>query len=244
MAYNAVVEKIVDVAPGIKEFTVAYNDREPDFTAGQFCVLGLEDENGKLINRAYSISSAPKEGKMSFYIVLVEGGQLTPRLFALKEGDDIFMGPKCAGHMTIEKAKEAKRFIFVASGTGIASFRSLIIEHEDFFKNKKIALLHGVRKSCDLGYKDEMNERMKKYPESFHYFPVVSRAEEGEKWNGLNGRVNMVAENGLIQKAWGEELTPEHTHVYFCGNPKMVEDMSKFFEEKGFAKETLHKEAY
>ena len=104
MQYNAIVKNIKDITPEIKLFFVTFKDGHKfEFKAGQFAVLALPDDvnnlDGEWHRRAYSITSAPSQDEVEFYIVLVKDGRLTPRLFNLKPGDEIFMGEKPAGLM-------------------------------------------------------------------------------------------------------------------------------------------------
>ena len=59
------------------------------FKPGQYCTIGSEG-----IERAYSIASAPHEGRIELFIELVpyeEGGHLTPLLYEMKPGDSFFV---------------------------------------------------------------------------------------------------------------------------------------------------------
>src|ERR1700675_4170877 len=55
-----------------------------EFRAGQYATLGVEQE-GKRIERAYSIVSSPYEEWLEFFVVLVPLGGLTPPLFQTKQ---------------------------------------------------------------------------------------------------------------------------------------------------------------
>src|SRR5262245_2694122 len=85
-------------------------------------------EELKLIRRAYSISCPilDDNGKLldlaetdwlEFYIVLVRQSEkgppaLTPRLFALKEGDRLFLGEKIAGHYNLDTVQPDDTVLF------------------------------------------------------------------------------------------------------------------------------------
>ena len=58
------------------------------FTAGQFAKLGL-DVDGERVQRAYSYVNAPSNPDLEFYLVTVPEGKLSPRLAALKPGDEV-----------------------------------------------------------------------------------------------------------------------------------------------------------
>ncbi|MCY0725462.1 FAD-binding oxidoreductase, partial [Klebsiella pneumoniae] len=58
------------------------------FKAGQFAKLGL-DVDGERVQRAYSYVNAPDNPDLEFYLVTVPDGKLSPRLAALKPGDEV-----------------------------------------------------------------------------------------------------------------------------------------------------------
>src|SRR5437879_7225857 len=54
------------------------------FLAGQYATLGVE-QNGKRIERAYSIVSSPYEDGLEIFLELVHHGELTTLLYHLKQ---------------------------------------------------------------------------------------------------------------------------------------------------------------
>src|SRR6266853_3247740 len=60
------------------------------FKPGQYATLGVQTE-AKRIERAYSIVSSPLETGLEFFFELVPQGELTPKLYALKPGDEVLM---------------------------------------------------------------------------------------------------------------------------------------------------------
>ena len=60
------------------------------YEAGQYLTLGLL-EGGKLVERPYSAASAPEEGELEFFIELVPGGKLTPHLYDVPVGGEVFV---------------------------------------------------------------------------------------------------------------------------------------------------------
>ncbi len=247
MQYNAVVKNIKDITPEIKLFFISFKDGHKfEFKAGQFAVLALPDDannlDGEWHRRAYSITSAPSQDEVEFYIVLVKDGRLTPRLFNLKPGDEIFMGEKPAGLMNFNGVEEDANLLFISTGTGIAPFVSMIREHKDEILNGKrqVALIHGARHTYELGFKGELEELQKKSP-YFHYYPIVSRADQevGMEWNGYKGHAQNLITNGTVEKDFGVKIKPEDFHVFLCGNPKMVDECVEIFTNKGFTRHTL-----
>src|SRR5258708_12709269 len=71
-----------------------------EFRAGQYATLGVE-QNGRRIERAYSIVSSPYEDALEFFFELVPHGELTPHLYNLKQGDTLLCRKIAKGRFTL-----------------------------------------------------------------------------------------------------------------------------------------------
>lgn len=255
---DAVVTHIMQVSPSMKIFRVAPDGWQlKEFKAGQFVSLGLpgsaarvegadpdrdEVEPDKLIKRVYSIASSSKnEEYIEFYITLVRSGALTPRLFALNIGDKIDLGKKPVGMFTLDAVPEDQNIVLVATGTGVAPYMSMLRSDALGTRTGKIAVLHGAANSWDLGYSSEL-VLLESLSNKLKYIPTILEPErEAAKWNGQTKFVQDIWTDKLIDKAFGSELKPENTHIFLCGNPKMVEAMNDVLGKEGF-KEHKRKE--
>jgi len=250
---NATVLQRVEISPGLIVLRVAPNGWElAAFTAGQFGVLGLprsaprdglaevEDENEdpptKLIKRAYSIASSSVGSEyLEFYISLVPSGALTPRLFALRPGENLWLGPKVSGLFTLDQVPAEKHVILVSTGTGLAPYVSMLRSHLVCGEERRFAVLHGARHSWELGYRSELLMLNRMCP-NFAYIPTISRpADEPMPWGGETGYIQELWGRDLVSKAWGFAPTADNTHVFLCGNPKMVESMVEDLSAQGYA---------
>lgn len=255
--YNArLVEKeLIHETLGI--FRIAYEDGEPkDFEPGQFTNLALLPppeviaadaalaEQGerrrpariKLVRRAYSIASPPSEKHwLEFYIVAVDEGALTPRVFDIEIGDRLFMDPKIKGHFTITNVPDGKNLVTVATGTGLAPFLSMYHQYKDTpGRFNQFVFIHGVRVEEDLGYKDMLESLAKQDPRVV-YLPAVSRAPDGSAYAGYRGRVTTMFSDGTYEQATGRPLDAEQDHIFLCGNPAMIDQLEKeLVERDGF----------
>nr|AAA24189.1 mvrA protein [Escherichia coli] len=77
------------------------------FTAGQFTKLGLEID-GERVQRAYSYVNSPDNPDLEFYLVTVPDGKLSPRLAALKPGDEVQVVSD-AGFFVLDEVPHCKR---------------------------------------------------------------------------------------------------------------------------------------
>ncbi|MCJ7641974.1 MAG: ferredoxin--NADP reductase [Desulfobacterales bacterium] len=240
----------------------------PDYLPGQITSLGLfgsasrcplaEPEKlpadpGKLIKRAYSIASSPVNREfLEFYVALVPGGTLTPRLFNLKIGDHIWLSQKALGKFTFDDSRVPKgtNVVLVGTSSGLAPFVSMLSTYLRFPAQRRVALIHGVRHSWDLGYRSILMA-MEHLRTNLTYLPVISRPnEEPVPWKGATGHVQDVWKSGAIEKAWGSRPGPENTHVFMCGSPRMSESMIAILVQEKFKEDTknepgqIHVEKY
>ena len=87
--HRARIIQRVDIAPELWIIRVQL-DHEFKFAPGQYATLGLQGL-GKLWERPYSIVSSPYESELEFFFELVPPGDLTPLLYKLQPGQDLFM---------------------------------------------------------------------------------------------------------------------------------------------------------
>jgi ferredoxin--NADP+ reductase len=264
---NAILAQRLEVAPGLAIFRVVPDGWElPEFVPGQFAVLGLPAEApriagadpedpppkpGTLIRRAYSIASSSRQKEyLEFYLALVRSGALTPRLFALSPGNKLWLGKKFSGLFTLSEVPPAANLVMLATGTGIAPYMSMLRTHLAEDAQRRTAVIHGARHASDLGYRNEL-EALERQFSHFAYIPVISRPQEERlPWGGEVGYVQDVWRRGVVAARWGFPPSPQHTHVFLCGNPGMVEAMLALLAAEGYQEHTaktpgqVHTEKY
>lgn len=217
----------------------------PPFTPGQYAELALpapdqeypqaDSKPQKLIRRSYSIGSPPSiRDYIELYIVLVPGGALTPELWELKENDRLWMGPKIKGKFTLDEIPPAKDLIMVSTGTGLAPYRSMLLEYSGQNRWRRLVIIHGTRYARDLGYREEF-EPLDKARADFLYLPIVTREAEDSTWKGARGRVTTLFESKVaFEKHLGFPLDPGKCHVLLCGNPAMIDSVQALLEQQDF----------
>jgi ferredoxin--NADP+ reductase len=264
--YNATLTQRIDINPALAILRVVPDAGVPRFVPGQYAVLGLTKDEprvpeaepedvaaadaGKLIRRAYSVSSSSRQGEFfEFYVMLVPSGELTPRLFALREGARLWTGPKVVGMFTLDKIAPEKSLLLVATGTGLAPYMSMIRTELTANISRRFILVHGARLSSDLGYRSEL-EALSRQWDHVAYLPAITRPCKDPTWTGHSGRLQQLVEQGALDDAAEEHIIPERFDVFLCGNPGMIESVGALMAKRGFVKGTkrdpgtLHIEEY
>jgi ferredoxin--NADP+ reductase len=248
--YNATVASLKIVHPELMVIRVRPDFPVPPHKAGQYSTLGLgfwetratdcqpeepkPGDHQKLIRRAYSIScsilgddgyffDATRSDWIEFYIVLVRWADkappaLTPRIFNLKEGDRLFLGEKITGHFTLDPVKATDSVVFLSTGTGEAPHNYMLWDLLRRGHPGKILAACCVRYKPDLGYFAIHEELMRRYP-NYKYLALTTREAQN-----VNHKVYIqdLITSGQLEDRLGAPLDPARTHVFLCGNPKMI----------------------
>jgi CDP-4-dehydro-6-deoxyglucose reductase len=217
-----------EIAPHTRHFEFETLDWKAAFVPGQFlsvtAKIGVDD-----ITRAYSIVSPPDGNRFALCANLVQEGYLSPFLFALNRGDEIdFKGPY--GAFILRPVSDS---LFVATGTGIAPFRSMLMTHLGTHPERSFTLIFGVRHEQGLLYHDELSALAERYP-NFRYVPTLTRPPE--HWTGLAGRVQQPTLEALGDR--------RDVDVYICGLREMVDDVRLKLKEIGLDRKQIIYERY
>ncbi|MCK6524063.1 ferredoxin--NADP reductase, partial [Myxococcota bacterium] len=203
-----------------------------EFNAGQFLRLGVDLGEREPLSRPYSVASAPGE-PLEFFIVRVEGGALTPRLFDLPLGAELKVHPRAGGVFTLGMVPDAETLWFISTGTGLAPFVSMLRQGEPFARFERVVVVQCVRQPDQLCYLDELSALAAARPGRLTQVNLATRAPAE---NTLFCRITQAFEDGRLEQAAEASLTPERAQVMLCGNPEMVADMQTLLGERGMRK--------
>jgi ferredoxin--NADP+ reductase len=160
---------------------------------------------------------------LEFYIVLVRENldgrvpALTPRLFTLQEGDRIQIGERITGHYTLDPVKPGDTVIFLGTGTGEAPHNYMTWELLARGHQGQILNACCVRYLRDLGYLETHHALMEQFP-NYKYLSLATREPGATRKVYIQDLIT----SGEMEEALGCPLDPAKTHVYLCGNPKMI----------------------
>jgi ferredoxin-NADP reductase len=209
-----------------------------DFLPGQFISV-REPRGDKFVTRAYSIASPPRgNNTLDLCLNRVDEGFMSNFLCDREVGEVArFHGP----HGLFVIKPEVQDMIFVATGTGVAPFRSMA-QHL-FGKDgsglqrhngRQVWLIYGTRYPEDVYYQQEFEQLAAEHP-NFHYIATLSRAKED--WTGGRGYVQ-----DHLRQIVGQRT---NMHAYICGLNEMVSAVrSLLIEECGWEKKRVIYERY
>ena len=202
-----------------------------EFKAGQFVQIFVPQKDGKPRRTSYSVASPPQiTNCFELCVTKVEGGRSSTYLHTLKKGDKVtVMGP--LGRFTLPPTP-SRDIVFIATGSGIAPFRSMIgnLFSQNF--DKTIYLLFGNRYDDDIIYKDEWDKWASEKP-NFKLFLTLSRPE---KWKGPKGYVGDKIEEFVP--------SPKDKDFYICGLSNMINAVVDKLKSLGVPESQIHFEKY
>ncbi len=134
------------------------------FRSGEFVMIGLMDDNGRPLLRAYSIASPSWDEELEFYSIKVPDGPLTSRLQHIEVGDQIILRPKPVGTLVLDALLPGEHLWFLATGTGLAPFASLMRDPETYEKFEQVIMMHTCRTVEELEYGRRLVEGLKNDP--------------------------------------------------------------------------------
>jgi CDP-4-dehydro-6-deoxyglucose reductase len=249
--------------PSLVSITVE-TDEPVEFAAGQYLSIRFHETS-----RVYSVASSPNREDLEFCIRRVPNGELTPELSVeLEEGDEVTLrGPY--GELLLEEPSE-RDLVFLATGTGVAPFRSMIeyVFEEGFDEHqgepRDVWLFLGGGWVDSLPY-HEVFQDLADDTSNFHYVPTVSREQYLGEWDGETAYVQHALATYLDPDVVDEEslpseftqflresptypidarLDPSQMEVYACGLTAMVQGLVDAAERIGVPPEHTQFEGF
>lgn len=207
--------------------------------------------DGEEITRAYSIASPPMDNnRFALCLNRVQDGFMSNFLCEMKEGSEI----TCQGPFGDFILRPPLRdTIFIATGTGIAPFRSMLhwlfgsdaesakdgrgrpssIDAQSRHQGKQLSLMFGNRTEKDIYYHDEFLHLAQEHA-NFHYLPTLSRG--APEWTGLRGYVQ--------EHVPAIAQVRTDMHAYICGLDKMVKANRDLLKGMGWDRKAILYEKY
>ncbi|MBZ0128346.1 MAG: ferredoxin--NADP reductase [Rhodobacteraceae bacterium] len=206
------------------------------FRSGEFVMIGLPGENGKPLLRAYSIASPSWDDELEFYSIKVPDGPLTSRLQHIQPGDQIILRPKPVGTLVHDALLPGRRVWFLATGTGIAPFASLMRDPETYEKFESVVMMHTCRDMAELDYGRALVDSLEADPligemvaGKLIYYPTTTRQP------GV--RMGRITDNLITGKVFEDlQIAPmnrDNDRAMICGSLAFNIDVNAVLESFG-----------
>ena len=209
--------------------TIAGDDiAKLSFLPGQYANLQVP---GTDAHRAYSFSSMPRDGEVSFLIRNVPGGLMSGYLTgSAKAGDEIVMnGPKGSFYLR----DIVRPVLMLAGGTGLAPFTAMLDKIVAAGGSPfPVHLIYGVNNDTDLVDINKLEAFAQALP-NFSYALVVVDPNSAQPKKGY---VTNHLEDG--------QLNAGEVDIYLCGPPPMVEAVNQYLRDKGVKPASFHYEKF
>jgi len=190
------------------------------FSAGEFTMVGIENLEQVIPKRAYSITSGPYDDFLEFLSIKVQGGPLTSILQNIKIGDEVYVGDKPTGTLTLANLELGGNLWLLATGTGIAPYISLLRDPSLFESFKNINVVWTTRQVAEQACFKEFISKT-----ACNFYASTTR-ESSE----LEGRVQFLIENKLIL----HNASPSNDKIMICGSLDFNNEMKQYFNSKGW----------
>jgi CDP-4-dehydro-6-deoxyglucose reductase, E3 len=187
---------------------------------------------GDKLNRSMSIASIPSDN--THILMCHDVAPMGPgSLWTInhKEGDvATFMAP--LGIFILDKDSHRKK-VLIATGTGIAPYRSMLLDYLGNGGMDDVTLYWGLRYEEDVYWVSEFEQLALTYP-NFRFVLTLSRPTDA--WAGKRGHVT--------EHVFADEANLPGSDFYLCGNKAMIKEVETKLLEQLVAKTQIYKELY
>lgn len=212
---------------------VAAEAKLPYFRAGQYVNLFAE-VGGVLTSRPYSISSPPGKPYYDLTVRRKEDGFFSPFLLEEVKPGDILESTGPSGNFYYQPLTDGEDLVFLAGGSGITPFASMIREVAEKGLPLRIHLLYGSREVSDIIFGEELT-RLGLENDNIEVDLIIS--ERGEDWDGLRGFIDAEMISSVLGSVEGKTF-------YICGPAQMYPFCEEALQALGVPARKVRKEAY
>ncbi len=210
----------------VYELTLDVNGTPPAFLPGQYVNINVP-ESGQ--HRSYSFSSAPGQSEINFLIKQIPSGLMSTWLSQAQTGEEIsFTGPLGSFYLR----EPVRPLLFLAGGTGLAPFLSMLEVLAQEPCNLPIQLIYGVTRDQDLVGLEQLEHYVEKIP-GFSYIASVLDAESSHPHKGY-----------VMDHMTDDMFHGGDVDVYLCGPVPMVEAVDGFMKERGLKAQSFYYERF
>lgn len=188
-----------------------------EFKAGQYLVLNIPGENKA---REYSIYSPEYAPYIDLLIKEIPDGEVSKELKHMKIGTKLEISGPFGFFVLRDKQQDSStHYTFVATGTGISPFHSMILSNPDLNCEVILGIKYGFEAYDSKDYPADCLK------------VCTSQDKEGD----FAGRVTQYLKKKEVRK---------DSVYYICGNSGMVHEVSEYLGQNGIAPENIRTEVF
>lgn len=209
--------RISEIIPATKDAKtirfVSENGYLPPFEAGQYINVAVEID-GVRTTRPYSICSSPRQ--RAYYeitVARIKGGFVSDYFLDRAKVGDTLQANGPAGAFHFNPVFHYKRSVFLAGGSGITPFMSMIREILERGLDREVHLLYGARNKESAIFDSELKAFAKTYP-NFTYTLILS--DKDAKGGDRSGFIDANCISEVVKDL-------SKTTFYLCG-PQVMTD--------------------
>ncbi len=207
-------------------FVLRFSRENLSFAPGQWINVG---PRGLREQREYSIYSSARDDFLEVLVKEIPDGLVSPALRRCRPGDPIEVEGPHGAFTLVEGSRDAPRFLFCATGTGVSPFHCFAQSSPGL----EYRLLHGVRTGDDFSETAAFD--------ADRYVPCVSRG--GAARTAIPAVRSLQFPGRLTALLQGERVDPS-TYCYLCGNSDMIYEVYGILKEQGVSREHIFAEVY
>lgn len=204
------------------------------FNAGQYLNIQLSD-SAESPERSYSIASPPERKEiLQLCIQIFQDGMPSAFFRNLKKADLL---PISSAQGQFKLVDVQKPMVFIAGGSGISPFRSLIHSLlERSHAGNPIQLIYGCREISLIPFREEFLSLQEVHKNRFQIIFTIDAESSTHTINtDAGGRAKIVVGNPVDILSSREYMINLASHYYLCGPPLMVERLQALLISKGIA---------
>ena len=213
------------------------------FRAGQYLSVEVQLESGLRISRPYSISNSPEEARRdNSYVITVKTGKDSFIPEEMVKNWEVGTSLKVSdpwGQFYYNPLRDTEHLVFIAGGSGITPFRSMVSDILSKYENISIVLVQGAAVSEELLFSNLFLTLEQNNPGRFKWIPVLSETSDTE------GRIKHTVLSGFIDgDILAETTESRESSLFICGPEAMHRFVDKELEKTSLKAKRIRREDY
>lgn len=221
---------VLEETPDVKTFRLQRPDGF-DFTPGQFLPVRVQVE-GRTVQRAYSISSAPQvRGYIEISVKRI--GLVSGLLHSNLRPGSLVTVRRPAGAFTYPAGDE-RPLLLLAGGIGITPLMSMLRHAVATEPTRPVIVIYSVRTPADLAFRDELAVIARRHAQ-VRLGVAVTQGPPSDRWH--HGRITAALVRAYV-------TDPGHVLAFICGPQPMIDGMKGLLAELGVPKPQVKSESF